>query len=451
VIIEEGGKIESEISNKNKITINKNVKPRQDPTQPAEKGAKDSAVGDDDVFFNYNAVGGTIFEATEFVRVAGGINSTIDMTGNPPGTPLIVCPGPIEIFADNILLDPGVFLEDLCGPGPVFSGPAQPIIDVACVSFGDTTGYAGFPLEVQFQVANMGNVPEDFEIIWEDSLGWGPPPDFSQMYRFPDGTDPWESTFTIPVDVPPWVLAGQDTNSLRLTVHSVSNPAVTYSENILVPVADIAELKDVGIALWGINLAPAGASMSVEHWISNDGAMDDEYAVAITNQLNWPMPPLPPSIFVPAQDDVILMSDMEIPFGVPDGTPNEVYITLESLSSPGVAFTDTVQILVNMAAHTEPDLQRATTIEHRCFPNPFNPQVVISFAVPVPNAFVTVGVYDVSGHRTRILHEGILNGRNGEFTWDGTDSTGQPVASGVYFYRISAGGHSATGKMMLTK
>ena len=84
------------------------------------------------------------------------------------------------------------------------------------------------------------------------------------------------------------------------------------------------------------------------------------------------------------------------------------------------------------------------------FPNPFNPQTKISFDLPVATP-VDLAVYDVSGRRvTTLVAEVMPAGRH--FTlWNGTDSMGQSVSSGVYFYRMIAGGEALTGKMMLLK
>ena len=169
VIIEEGGSIEGKVSNRNKVVVNHNVKERAVPGEAAEKADDVRVIGDDDAIIDFSNAAGTVIEAVDFVRVAGGIFSTIDLTGNPAGTPVIVCPGEIELFADFILLDPGVNLEDLCGPGPVFASWPQPFFEPACLSYGDTTGYPEFSGEVQFQVANMGNLA-----TCSSSTGWTP-------------------------------------------------------------------------------------------------------------------------------------------------------------------------------------------------------------------------------------------------------------------------------------
>jgi beta-glucanase (GH16 family) len=88
---------------------------------------------------------------------------------------------------------------------------------------------------------------------------------------------------------------------------------------------------------------------------------------------------------------------------------------------------------------------------HPCYPNPFNPVTTISFDLRerVP---VTLSIYDVTGRRVKTLMdaEAVDAGRH-EQVWDGRDESGKIVATGVYFYRLDAGGYSKTRKMVMTK
>jgi hypothetical protein len=81
-------------------------------------------------------------------------------------------------------------------------------------------------------------------------------------------------------------------------------------------------------------------------------------------------------------------------------------------------------------------------------PNPFNPQTVIPFEVPAPTR-VTVRVFDVRGRLVRTLQDGVVPAGSASVRWDGRDGRGQPVASGVYFVRMTAGGFSAARKVTL--
>lgn len=84
------------------------------------------------------------------------------------------------------------------------------------------------------------------------------------------------------------------------------------------------------------------------------------------------------------------------------------------------------------------------------FPNPFNPGTVIEFSLPAA-AKASVEVYNVLGDRVNSLVDRYLPAGKYRVNWDGVDSDGKPVASGVYFYRLNAGDFSDTRKMLLVK
>jgi len=84
------------------------------------------------------------------------------------------------------------------------------------------------------------------------------------------------------------------------------------------------------------------------------------------------------------------------------------------------------------------------------YPNPFNPSTVIRFALP-KEQHVKLDVYDMTGSLVKtILNEAVRAG-NKEVTWDGTNSSGTKVASGMYMYRLQAGDFSSVKKMILLK
>ncbi len=78
-------------------------------------------------------------------------------------------------------------------------------------------------------------------------------------------------------------------------------------------------------------------------------------------------------------------------------------------------------------------------------PNPFGGGLVTEFALPDP-AFATLEVLDVQGRRIRILLDERRDAGTHRVAWDGNDPYGRPVAGGVYFLRLRAGGRSLTTK-----
>jgi hypothetical protein len=83
------------------------------------------------------------------------------------------------------------------------------------------------------------------------------------------------------------------------------------------------------------------------------------------------------------------------------------------------------------------------------YPNPFNPETTIRFNIPFP-CKVSVSIYNIKGERVRVFERSYPIGIH-TLTWDGKNSTGQDVASGIYFYRLTAIGYQETKKMVLVR
>jgi hypothetical protein len=88
------------------------------------------------------------------------------------------------------------------------------------------------------------------------------------------------------------------------------------------------------------------------------------------------------------------------------------------------------------------------------FPNPFNPTTEIRFAVKNESR-VNLAIYNVKGQKIKELINGFKNVGYHKVVWDGTDSIGNKVASGIYFYVISVKNEKESyrdiKKMMLMK
>jgi hypothetical protein len=84
------------------------------------------------------------------------------------------------------------------------------------------------------------------------------------------------------------------------------------------------------------------------------------------------------------------------------------------------------------------------------FPNPFNPETVMKFNLPQA-AHVSLKVYNILGQVVNTLVDEPLDAGSHSVRWDGKNAQGRDVASGVYFYRISAGGFESIEKMTLLR
>jgi len=116
---------------------------------------------------------------------------------------------------------------------------------------------------------------------------------------------------------------------------------------------------------------------------------------------------------------------------------------------------------VDTAVQAAPTLNTATVIipiETALlpnYPNPFNPETWLPYHLLAP-ADVTLTIYNIQGIVVRKLslgHQsaGIYHSRSRAAYWDGKNAVGEPVASGVYFYTLTAGDFTATRKMVIKK
>ncbi len=83
-------------------------------------------------------------------------------------------------------------------------------------------------------------------------------------------------------------------------------------------------------------------------------------------------------------------------------------------------------------------------------PNPFNPSTVVGYQLPEAG-LVRLAIYNLLGQEVRVLVNETKEAGSFTATWDGADELGRRVASGVYLYRIQAGGFSASRRMLLLK
>lgn len=86
------------------------------------------------------------------------------------------------------------------------------------------------------------------------------------------------------------------------------------------------------------------------------------------------------------------------------------------------------------------------------YPNPFNPTTTIPFEVGLAGRQRTsLIIYNLLGQKVRILVNDYLAPGVHQVVWDGRNDRGEPVPSGLYFYRLQSGTHVLTGKMILVK
>lgn len=140
--------------------------------------------------------------------------------------------------------------------------------------------------------------------------------------------------------------------------------------------------------------------------------------------------------------------------------------TLDLSNSPGDTFTVSLTISCRDACSTlyqsavflelcrevtgsqTPEVNAFRLVQN--YPNPFNPNTTIRYEIPAP-CHVRMKIYDVNGRLVRTLVDMQRDSGPHIVTWDGTDNHGRAVASGIYFYRVTAGSFAGTKKMVLLK
>ncbi|HEQ97913.1 MAG TPA: T9SS type A sorting domain-containing protein [candidate division Zixibacteria bacterium] len=148
--------------------------------------------------------------------------------------------------------------------------------------------------------------------------------------------------------------------------------------------------------------------------------------------MNFPPPEVPMNVNTDELGDLGLTSD-EI---------DDLVAFLETLTdgyfpAPGPAG--------RIAANTPRDFILAAN-----YPNPFNPTTTIEYTIPSQTQ-VTIDVFNVLGQKVKTLVNETQPAGTYQTEWNGTDEASQTVATGVYFYRLSAGDVTMTKKMVMVK
>ena len=135
-----------------------------------------------------------------------------------------------------------------------------------------------------------------------------------------------------------------------------------------------------------------------------------------------------------------------------DAATIEAWIAQARVEDDGsLAFKQGIENLQNLLASLIPE---ETTLLHN-YPNPFNPETWIPYQL-AESAEVTLTIYDMNGQLVRRLavgHQaaGMYRSRSRAAYWDGRNHLGESVASGLYFYTLTADEFTATRRMLILK
>jgi len=130
-----------------------------------------------------------------------------------------------------------------------------------------------------------------------------------------------------------------------------------------------------------------------------------------------------------------------------NASPGRYYLWVDGYQGATSAYT--LSITGGLALYAQGPEKGEVPLQfalHQNVPNPVRLETMIQLDLP-RDSDVQLHIYDASGRRVRTLAEGAMKPGSHRIPWDGLSSSGNPVASGIYFYEIRTDGFSARKKM----
>jgi hypothetical protein len=115
-----------------------------------------------------------------------------------------------------------------------------------------------------------------------------------------------------------------------------------------------------------------------------------------------------------------------------------------------IKFTTEEPTVVSVEEENETSAVPTNYVLEQNYPNPFNPETRINYSIPEAG-FIKLSIYDINGLLVNTLQEGNLPAGRYTVVWNGKNSLGNKVGSGVYFYRLQANDFIQVKKMILLK
>ena len=135
-------------------------------------------------------------------------------------------------------------------------------------------------------------------------------------------------------------------------------------------------------------------------------------------------------------------------------TPNDyTWIQVKATTSTSQAIVSYDDVRYEERPTHSPDVSLAEPSEFRLlqnYPNPFNPSTRIEYKIPTPTR-VIVKIYNLLGQEIRTLVDEVQPKGKGSVEWDGRNSSGLPVSSGVYFCTLAALQRVQAKKLLLLR
>ena len=373
---------------------------------------------------------------TEIARLTGHTSDVYTLTFSPNGK-MLASGGADHIIrlwelATHVNLSPSTI--EVPAVGEQFD------IDVNIIGGQDVRGYN---ITIQYDSTSLQYVSHTHSDYLSDEVFEGPTVSkqgevsFSTVSLADTGSgDGTLATITFKV-----VSRAESTISLSATLSNSDGeriPFLVVSGRIIEPPWDVNGDGNVDILDLSFVAARFGQEDQTEADINRDGVVDIKDLITVASGMNIeaaaPITHNPYMPFMPSRTDLQQWLTQAQLLNLTDATSQRGILFLEQL----------------LAALTT---QKTSLLPN--YPNPFNPETWIPYQLAAP-ADVTLTIYAIDGTVVRTLtlgHQTIGNyqGKSRAIHWDGKNDIGELVASGVYFYTLTAGEFSATRKMLIQK
>lgn len=137
-----------------------------------------------------------------------------------------------------------------------------------------------------------------------------------------------------------------------------------------------------------------------------------------------------------------------------------VMLTFKSVNDagnePGIEFTKFVVNESNLLSNAVSNEKMTETLPDKFelqqnYPNPFNPSTLISYSIPNNQVMVRLEIYNILGQKVKTLVNDVRSAGRYSARWNGTNEAGMQVSTGVYIYRLQAGGVVQSKKLTFIK
>ena len=179
--------------------------------------------------------------------------------------------------------------------------------------------------------------------------------------------------------------------------------------------------------------------------VNGDGVVDGKDAALVAEHLGEGNAPAAPS------RGWVTQSDSVVPANLTPETIMQALDILRAADDGALPFQRGIAKLEHLLALFIPE----KTALFANYPNPFNPETWIPYQL-AEHADVTLSIYSIDGKLIRTLvigyqPAGLYQYGSRAVYWDGRNALGEPVASGIYFYTLTAGAFTATRRMLILK